>query len=58
MIVHGHTPAADPEVRPNRINLDTGAYLTNTLTCLVIEGTGRRLLQATLMGSRRIDLAA
>jgi serine/threonine protein phosphatase 1 len=38
IIVHGHTPASEPEVRPNRINIDTGAYATGRLTCLVLEG--------------------
>jgi serine/threonine protein phosphatase 1 len=37
VIVHGHTPAKEPEVRPNRINIDTGAYATGRLTCLVLE---------------------
>ena len=37
-IIHGHTPGYDIEVRPNRINIDTGAYATNRLTCLAIEG--------------------
>ena len=44
VIVHGHTPVEQPEVRPNRINIDTGAYLTGVLTCLVLEGTSRRFL--------------
>jgi serine/threonine protein phosphatase 1 len=38
VIVHGHTPVMQPEVRPNRINIDTGAYATGQLTCLVLEG--------------------
>jgi serine/threonine protein phosphatase 1 len=38
VIVHGHTPVREPEIRPNRINIDTGAYITGNLTCLVIEG--------------------
>ena len=38
IIVHGHTPVMEPEVRPNRINIDTGAYATGRLTCLVLEG--------------------
>lgn len=38
IIVHGHTPAQQIEVRPNRINIDTGAFATGRLTCLVIEG--------------------
>ncbi len=37
-IIHGHTPGYEVEVRPNRINIDTGAYATGRLTCLVIEG--------------------
>jgi serine/threonine protein phosphatase 1 len=38
IIVHGHTPAHEIEVGPNRINIDTGAFATGRLTCLVIEG--------------------
>lgn len=37
IIVHGHTPAREVEVRPNRINIDTGAFATGRLTCLVLE---------------------
>jgi serine/threonine protein phosphatase 1 len=37
VIVHGHTPVLEPDVRPNRINIDTGAYATGRLTCLVLE---------------------
>jgi serine/threonine protein phosphatase 1 len=37
-VVHGHTPAIEPDIRPNRINIDTGAYATGRLTCLVLEG--------------------
>jgi serine/threonine protein phosphatase 1 len=37
IIVHGHTPTREVEVRPNRINIDTGAFATGRLTCLVIE---------------------
>ena len=38
VIVHGHTPVMAPDVRSNRVNLDTGAYATGHLTCLVLEG--------------------
>jgi serine/threonine protein phosphatase 1 len=37
IVVHGHTPAREPEIRRNRINIDTGAYATGRLTCLVLE---------------------
>jgi serine/threonine protein phosphatase 1 len=37
-IVHGHTPVSVPDIRPNRINIDTGAYATGNLTLLTIQG--------------------
>lgn len=44
VIVHGHSPVEQPDMRKNRINIDTGAYATGRLTCLVLEGTSRRVL--------------
>ena len=38
IIIHGHTPTEEIELRSNRINIDTGAFATGRLTCLVIEG--------------------
>lgn len=43
-VVHGHTPMRDAEVLGNRINIDTGAYATGHLTCLVLEGADRFLI--------------
>jgi serine/threonine protein phosphatase 1 len=37
VIVHGHTPVREPDIRPNRINIDTGAYATGRLSCIMIE---------------------
>lgn len=37
VVVHGHTPVDEPEIRNNRINLDTGAFATGNLTCAVFE---------------------
>jgi Calcineurin-like phosphoesterase len=37
VVVHGHTPTREPDLRPNRINIDTGAYATGRLTCMVLE---------------------
>ena len=37
IVVHGHTPVLEPEIRSNRINIDTGAYATGRLTCLKLE---------------------
>lgn len=44
IVVHGHTPTQSPEVLANRINIDTGAFATGRLTCLVIEDGGLRFL--------------
>jgi len=44
IIVHGHTPVPQPEIRSNRINIDTGAYATGRLTCLVLEADKMRLI--------------
>jgi serine/threonine protein phosphatase 1 len=44
VVIHGHTPANQPEVRPNRINVDTGAVFGGPLTCLALEGTAHRFL--------------
>jgi serine/threonine protein phosphatase 1 len=40
-VVHGHTIVREPEVRPNRIGIDTGAYASGILTALGLEGTSR-----------------
>ncbi len=50
VVVHGHTPVTMPDVRANRINIDTGAVFSGRLTCLVLEGKDRRFLQAVSEG--------
>ena len=47
IVVHGHTPSPDPELRPNRINVDTGAFMTGRLTCAVLEAERPRFLSVT-----------
>jgi len=37
VVVHGHTPSVRPIIRHNRIGIDTGAFTTGNLTCLVLE---------------------
>nr|WP_282572049.1 metallophosphoesterase [Roseomonas acroporae] len=37
VVVHGHTARAAPEIRANRINLDTAAWSGGPLTCGVLE---------------------
>ncbi len=43
--VHGHTPAIAPELRSNRIGIDTGAVRGGKLTCAILEGDQIAFLQ-------------
>lgn len=45
VVVHGHTISDEVVIRPNRIGIDTGAFASGILTCLVLEGSDRRFLQ-------------
>lgn len=45
MVIHGHTISEKPDVKPNRIGIDTGAYATGQLTCLILDGTKRMMMQ-------------
>lgn len=44
-VVHGHTVNAEPVFNGNRIGIDTGAYFSDILTCLVLEGRRQLVLQ-------------
>jgi serine/threonine protein phosphatase 1 len=46
IVVHGHTPVVEPQVKANRINVDTGAFTTGKLTCLVLEDGRHRFITA------------
>lgn len=37
-VVHGHSVQFEPDIGPTRIGIDTGAYATGKLTCLVLQG--------------------
>jgi serine/threonine protein phosphatase 1 len=50
VVVHGHTIFAEPEVRHNRIGIDTGAYTSGRLTALGIEGSARWTIEARQEG--------
>ena len=45
VIVHGHAEARRVEFRPNRINVDTGAYRTGRLSAIGLEGAHRWTLR-------------
>jgi serine/threonine protein phosphatase 1 len=50
VVVHGHTPEAEPFLGEIRLGLDTGAYATGILTAARLCGTDRSILQATAHG--------
>ncbi len=51
VVVHGHTPSftedgrGGVDIKDNQIGIDTGAWMTNILTCLVLDGTESWFLQ-------------
>jgi len=45
VVVHGHTPTTVPDVRANRIGIDTGAVFTGRLTALRLQDGSRGFLQ-------------
>jgi serine/threonine protein phosphatase 1 len=47
VVVHGHTITRQAELLANRVNIDTGAYRSDVLTALVVDGGEKRLLTAT-----------
>jgi len=50
VVVHGHTPAREPEIRANRVNVDTGAFRSGVLSALVIEGSDKHILRVSGWG--------
>lgn len=46
IVVHGHTIMPQVQERPNRIGIDTGAFLTGRLTALGLEGEARWYLDS------------
>ena len=37
VVVHGHTPTNEPEIRPWRIGIDTGAFASSRLTAVRLQ---------------------
>ncbi|SFG20061.1 serine/threonine protein phosphatase 1 [Novosphingobium sp. CF614] len=44
VIVHGHTIFPEVDIRANRIGIDTGAYSSNTLSAICLDGTSQTVL--------------
>ena len=47
VIVHGHTPADEVEVMPNRVNVDTRAFASGTLSAIMVDGGRKSLLEVS-----------
>jgi serine/threonine protein phosphatase 1 len=45
IVVHGHSITARPDVQRNRIGIDTGAFASDILTCLVLEASDWTFIQ-------------
>ena len=48
VVVHGHTPCEEVHFRPNRINVDTGAYATQRLSAVCLVGTERQVISSDI----------
>jgi serine/threonine protein phosphatase 1 len=57
VVVHGHTVTDEAVIRPNRIGIDTGAFMSGKLTAIGLQGTERWLIQA-LEGEGAIETFA
>ena len=44
IVVHGHTICDLPQNRKHRINIDTGAFVSGRLTCLVLRAARRQFM--------------
>ena len=48
VVVHGHTPLDRPELKANRIGIDTGVYYSGVLTAVRLEGARQRIIQSRI----------
>ncbi len=46
VVVHGHTISREPQLRHNRIGVDTGAFMTGRLTAVELRGDKLRFISA------------
>ena len=47
VVIHGHTITKNPDVRPCRVNIDTGCFRGGPLTAIELRGREMRLLMAS-----------
>ena len=55
VIVHGHTPVAEPVVMANRVDVDTYAWHSGRLTALVVDGARKRLMAVSADGAVQLS---
>jgi serine/threonine protein phosphatase 1 len=55
VVVHGHTITPGVDEQPNRIGIDTGAYRSELLTALAIEGERRWFLDTAAAPAEAVD---
>lgn len=53
VVVHGHSITLKPEFLSERIGIDTGAYATNVLSCVVLDGSSRAILSTGKLEPQR-----
>jgi serine/threonine protein phosphatase 1 len=46
VVVHGHSISHEVEFRDNRIGIDTGAFASGRLTCLILECAERKIISS------------
>jgi serine/threonine protein phosphatase 1 len=56
VVVHGHSPTPVAHIDHRRIGLDTGAYASEVLSLLRLEGSARWLVQTFPTGDGQFDL--
>ncbi len=54
-VVHGHSAQPNPVVLPNRICVDTGAYATGRLTCVVLDGDTTETISVEMPSGKGAD---
>lgn len=47
-VVHGHSVSFEPSILPHRIGIDTGAFATGRLSCVMLEDARAEILDASL----------
>jgi serine/threonine protein phosphatase 1 len=48
VVIHGHTitPNGEPEIRRNRVGIDTGSYFNGIITAMIIQGDQKSFLSS------------